>query len=81
MVLMAPARVGAETQLPACEPECRGCCLCSRRQWSKPHPEPLALQGFLPKIPSKLHEAELYEEWMSTLEKTSRQERLAALRE
>ena len=60
---------------------CRRCCLRSRRQWSKPHPEPLALQDFLRKIPSKLLQAELYEEWMSALHKTSRQERLAGLKE
>ncbi|XP_054678702.1 T-cell activation Rho GTPase-activating protein-like [Grus americana] len=77
----APARAGAKSQPPAREPECRGCCLCSRRQRSKPHPEPLALQDFLRKIPSKLLGAELYEEWMSALQKTSRQEKLAALRE
>ncbi|XP_075624789.1 uncharacterized protein LOC142604084 [Balearica regulorum gibbericeps] len=77
----APARAGAESQLPAQEPECRGCCLCWRRQCSKPHAEPLTLQNFLRKIPSKLLGAELYEEWMSALQKTSRQEKLAALRE
>jgi len=41
----------------------------------------LALQDFLRKIPSKLLDADLYEEWMSALQKTSRQERLAALKE
>ncbi|XP_054678958.1 T-cell activation Rho GTPase-activating protein-like [Grus americana] len=39
------------------------------------------LKDFLRKIPSKLLGAELYEEWMSALQKTSRQEKLAALRE
>lgn len=77
----APARAGAKTQPPAGRPECRGCCLCSRRRWSKTHPEPLALQDFLRKIPSKLLEAELYEEWMSSLQKSSRQEKLAGLKE
>ena len=77
----APARAGDETQPPAREPECRGCCPCSWPQRSKPHPEPLALQDFLRKIPSKLLEEELYEEWMSALQKTSGQERLAGLKE
>ncbi|XP_035758657.1 T-cell activation Rho GTPase-activating protein-like, partial [Egretta garzetta] len=39
------------------------------------------LKDFLRKIPSKLLEAELYEEWMSALQRTSRQERLAGLKE
>ncbi|CAM9631706.1 unnamed protein product [Bubo scandiacus] len=39
------------------------------------------LKDFLRKIPSKLLEAELYEEWMSALQKTSRQEKLAGLKE
>ncbi|GAB0179537.1 T-cell activation Rho GTPase-activating protein-like [Grus japonensis] len=39
------------------------------------------LKDFLRKIPSKLLGAELYDEWMSALQKTSRQEKLAALRE
>ncbi|CAM9618174.1 unnamed protein product [Bubo scandiacus] len=39
------------------------------------------LKDFLRKIPSKLLEADLYEEWMSTLQKTSRQEKLAGLKE
>ncbi|XP_050756295.1 T-cell activation Rho GTPase-activating protein-like [Gymnogyps californianus] len=39
------------------------------------------LKDFLRKIPSKLLQAELYEEWMSALHKTSRQERLAGLKE
>ncbi|XP_042642230.1 T-cell activation Rho GTPase-activating protein-like, partial [Tyto alba] len=39
------------------------------------------LKDFLRKIPSKLLEAELYEEWVSALQKTSRQEKLAALKE
>ncbi|XP_069658439.1 uncharacterized protein [Haliaeetus albicilla] len=77
----APARAGAKTRPPARRPECRGCRLCSRRRWSKTHPEPLALQDFLRKIPSKLLEAELYEEWMSALQKSSRQEKLAGLKE
>ncbi|KQL59215.1 T-cell activation Rho GTPase-activating protein-like protein [Amazona aestiva] len=38
-------------------------------------------QDLLRKIPSKLLNVQLYEEWMSTMEKTSRQERLQALRE
>ncbi|KAM6098351.1 T-cell activation Rho GTPase-activating protein-like [Theristicus caerulescens] len=41
----------------------------------------VTLKDFLRKIPSKLLEVELYEEWMSALQKTSRQERLAALKE
>ena len=49
--------------------------------WPKPHWEPLALQDLLRKIPSKLLNVQLYEEWMSAIEKTSRQERLAALKE
>ncbi|KAK2511853.1 hypothetical protein Q9233_016675 [Columba guinea] len=36
---------------------------------------------FLRKIPSKLLQNELYEDWMSALQKTSRQERLAGLKE
>ncbi|XP_050771434.1 LOW QUALITY PROTEIN: T-cell activation Rho GTPase-activating protein-like [Gymnogyps californianus] len=39
------------------------------------------LKDFLRKIPSKLLQAELYEEWMNALQKTSRQERLAGLKE
>ncbi|CAM9657719.1 unnamed protein product [Bubo scandiacus] len=39
------------------------------------------LKDFLRKIPSKLLEAHLYEEWMSALQKTSRQEKLAGLKE
>ncbi|XP_061200889.1 T-cell activation Rho GTPase-activating protein-like isoform X4 [Neopsephotus bourkii] len=39
------------------------------------------LKGLLRKIPSKLLDGQLYEEWMSAMQKTSRQERLAALRE
>ncbi|KAM9652884.1 uncharacterized protein ACIBXB_010089 isoform 2-T3 [Morphnus guianensis] len=77
----APARAGAKTQPPAHRPECRGCSLCSQWRWSKTHAEPLALQDFLRKIPSKLLEAELYEEWMSALQKSSRQEKLAGLKE
>lgn len=49
--------------------------------WPKTHVEPLALQDLLRKIPSKLLDIQLYEEWMTTMEKSSRQERLAALRE
>ncbi|KAK4831853.1 hypothetical protein QYF61_019682 [Mycteria americana] len=41
----------------------------------------VVLKDFLRKIPSKLLEEELYEEWMSALQKTSRQERLAGLKE
>ncbi|XP_014803816.1 PREDICTED: T-cell activation Rho GTPase-activating protein-like, partial [Calidris pugnax] len=36
---------------------------------------------FLRRIPSKLLQAELYEEWISALQKDSRQEKLAALKE
>ncbi|XP_014799573.1 PREDICTED: T-cell activation Rho GTPase-activating protein-like [Calidris pugnax] len=43
--------------------------------------KPLALQDFLRKMPSKLLRAELYEDWMSALQKESRQEKLAALKE
>ncbi|XP_071597411.1 T-cell activation Rho GTPase-activating protein-like, partial [Heliangelus exortis] len=39
------------------------------------------LKDFLREIPSKLLEEELYEEWMRALQKTSRQEGLAALKE
>ncbi|XP_064905902.1 T-cell activation Rho GTPase-activating protein-like [Columba livia] len=39
------------------------------------------LKEFLRKIPSKLLQNELYEDWMSALQKTSRQERLAGLKE
>ncbi|KAM9019375.1 T-cell activation Rho GTPase-activating protein-like [Ara ararauna] len=39
------------------------------------------LKDLLWKIPSKLLDVQLYEEWMRAMEKTSRQERLAALRE
>ncbi|KAK2533098.1 hypothetical protein Q9966_007957 [Columba livia] len=39
------------------------------------------LQDFLRKIPSQLLQAELYQEWMSAVLKTSRQERMAGLRE
>ncbi|KQK73693.1 hypothetical protein AAES_164774 [Amazona aestiva] len=53
---------------------------CSWGQGSKPHAEPLALQDLLWRIPSKLLHVQLYKEWMSALEKTSKQERLAALR-
>nr|XP_021141972.1 rho GTPase-activating protein 20-like [Columba livia] len=38
------------------------------------------LKEFLRKIPSKLLQNELYEDWMSALQKTSRQERLAGLK-
>ncbi|XP_064904722.1 T-cell activation Rho GTPase-activating protein-like isoform X2 [Columba livia] len=38
-------------------------------------------QEFLRKIPSKLLQNELYQDWMSALQKTSRQERLAGLKE
>ncbi|XP_030333432.1 T-cell activation Rho GTPase-activating protein-like [Strigops habroptila] len=38
-------------------------------------------KDLLRKIPSKLLDVQLYEEWMSALQQTSRQERLAALRE
>ncbi|KQL60082.1 T-cell activation Rho GTPase-activating protein-like protein [Amazona aestiva] len=38
-------------------------------------------QDLLQKIPSKLLNVQLYEEWMRAMEKTGRQERLAALRE
>ncbi|XP_049671622.1 T-cell activation Rho GTPase-activating protein-like [Accipiter gentilis] len=41
----------------------------------------VVLKDFLRKIPSKLLEAELYEEWMSALQKSSRQEKLAGLKE
>ncbi|XP_061301205.1 T-cell activation Rho GTPase-activating protein-like isoform X2 [Pezoporus flaviventris] len=43
--------------------------------------EPLALQDLLQKIPSKLPNFQLFEEWMCAMEKTSRQDRLAALKE
>ncbi|XP_054255159.1 T-cell activation Rho GTPase-activating protein-like [Indicator indicator] len=52
-----------------------------KQQCSKAHPQPSALQDFLRKIPSKLLQAELYGEWMSALQKSSRQERLAGLKE
>ncbi|KAK2515129.1 hypothetical protein Q9233_014534 [Columba guinea] len=39
------------------------------------------LQDFLRKIPSQLLQAELYQEWMSAVLKTSRQERMAGLKE
>ncbi|XP_064905904.1 T-cell activation Rho GTPase-activating protein-like [Columba livia] len=39
------------------------------------------LKEFLRKIPSKLLQNELYEDWMSALQKTSRQERLVGLKE
>ncbi|XP_063996095.1 rho GTPase-activating protein 20-like [Pogoniulus pusillus] len=39
------------------------------------------LKDFLRKIPSKLLEAELYQQWMGALHKSSRQARLAALKE
>ncbi|XP_062477325.1 T-cell activation Rho GTPase-activating protein-like [Pezoporus occidentalis] len=39
------------------------------------------LKDFLRKIPSKLLDIQLYKEWIRTMEKTSRQERLAALKE
>ncbi|XP_030333429.1 T-cell activation Rho GTPase-activating protein-like [Strigops habroptila] len=39
------------------------------------------LKDLLRKIPSKLLDDHLYKEWMSALQKTSRQERLAALKE
>ncbi|KAK2519399.1 hypothetical protein Q9966_013899 [Columba livia] len=39
------------------------------------------LKEFLRKIPSKLLQAELYQDWMSALHNTSRQERLAGLKE
>ncbi|XP_061211646.1 T-cell activation Rho GTPase-activating protein-like [Neopsephotus bourkii] len=39
------------------------------------------LKDLLQKILSKLLNTQLFEEWMSTMEKTSRQERLAALRD
>ncbi|KAK2515179.1 hypothetical protein Q9233_014486 [Columba guinea] len=39
------------------------------------------LKDFLRKIPSKLLHSELYQQWMDALQKTSRQERLAGLRE
>ncbi|KAK2532958.1 hypothetical protein Q9966_007835 [Columba livia] len=39
------------------------------------------LKEFLRKIPSKLLQNELYEDWMSALQKTSRQERLAGLKD
>ncbi|KAM9566920.1 uncharacterized protein ACIB01_004755 [Guaruba guarouba] len=39
------------------------------------------LKDLLRKIPSKLLDVQLYEAWMRAMEKTSRQERLAALRE
>ncbi|KAM6104695.1 LOW QUALITY PROTEIN: antiviral innate immune response receptor RIG-I [Pterocles gutturalis] len=38
------------------------------------------LKDFLRKIPSKLLEEELYEQWMGALQKTGRQEKLAALK-
>ncbi|KAK4831120.1 hypothetical protein QYF61_015423 [Mycteria americana] len=43
--------------------------------------EPLALQDFFQNIPSKLLDVDLYEEWMSTLQKTSSQEEVAGLKE
>ncbi|KAK2519039.1 hypothetical protein Q9966_014070 [Columba livia] len=39
------------------------------------------LKEFLRKIPSKLLQAELYQDWMSALHNTSRQERLAGLKD
>ncbi|XP_061211644.1 T-cell activation Rho GTPase-activating protein-like [Neopsephotus bourkii] len=42
--------------------------------------EPLALQDRLRKIISKLLNTQRFREWMSAMEKTSRQERLAALK-
>ncbi|KAK2517358.1 hypothetical protein Q9233_013214 [Columba guinea] len=39
------------------------------------------LKEFLRKIPSKLLQNELYEDWVSALQKTSRQERLEGLKE
>ncbi|KAK2524310.1 hypothetical protein Q9966_011661 [Columba livia] len=39
------------------------------------------LKEFLRKIPSKLLQNELYEDWMSALHKTSRQERLAGMKD
>ncbi|XP_071589261.1 T-cell activation Rho GTPase-activating protein-like [Heliangelus exortis] len=68
-------RVGQSTGDAACAP--------SWQRWPKPlpQPQPLALQDFLREIPSKLLEEELYEEWMRALQKTSRQEGLAALKE
>ncbi|KAK2544288.1 hypothetical protein Q9966_002286 [Columba livia] len=39
------------------------------------------LKDFLRKIPSKLLHSELYQQWMDALQKTSRQERLAGLKE
>nr|XP_021135814.1 T-cell activation Rho GTPase-activating protein-like [Columba livia] len=39
------------------------------------------LKEVLRKIPSKLLQAELYQDWMSALHNTSRQERLAGLKE
>ncbi|KAK2514841.1 hypothetical protein Q9233_014716 [Columba guinea] len=62
------------------QPKRWGCCLCSQQQW-EPHPQPLPLQDFLRKIPSKLLQVEFYQDWMSALQKTSRQERLAGLKE
>ncbi|OPJ66998.1 hypothetical protein AV530_016937 [Patagioenas fasciata monilis] len=50
-------------------------------QWSQPHPQPLALQDFLCKIPSQLLQTQLYQQWMDALQKTSRQEGLAGLKE
>ncbi|KAK2541333.1 hypothetical protein Q9233_000693 [Columba guinea] len=41
----------------------------------------IILKDFLHNIPSKLVHAELYQQWMDALQKTSRQERLAGLKE
>ncbi|KAK2539903.1 hypothetical protein Q9966_004808 [Columba livia] len=41
----------------------------------------IILKDFLHSIPSKLVHAELYQQWMDALQKTSRQERLAGLKE
>ncbi|KQL61181.1 hypothetical protein AAES_00256 [Amazona aestiva] len=50
-------------------------------QRPKPQAEPLALQDLLRKIPSKLLDIQLYKEWISALEKTRGQQRLATLKE
>ncbi|KAK2526982.1 hypothetical protein Q9233_008151 [Columba guinea] len=85
----APGSVAAEGHLPEQEPKARSCC--SARvlgmlpvlpgHWSQPHPQPLPLQDFLRKIPSQLLQTQLYQQWMDALQKTSRQERLAGLKE
>ncbi|KAK2526966.1 hypothetical protein Q9233_008135 [Columba guinea] len=85
----AAGSVAPEGHLPEQEPKARSCC--SARvlgmlpllpwHWSQPHPQPLPLQDFLSKIPSQLLQTQLYQQWMDALQKTSRQERLAGLKE